>query len=300
MEATTKHYKILLTGDKGFIARKVKEKLEDLGHTVIGYDICDGYDLLDRTAVEEAVKQVDIVYHLAAQADLTQMTGEVDKGYAGTQINVQGTHTICYACAKYNKWLLFASTCCVYGNVLTHPEKEDFTLPNPSELYACTKYAAEWLVKGYGYNFKMPWTILRFATIYGEDMRETLGVYVFFKQDLLGHPITVHGDGSQDRTLTYVDDLVDGIVAPLTRPEAAKNQVFNLSTSERVSALTMAQDAKRITGSSSEIVFIPQRDNQTLHEDVDVSKAAELLGWKATTSWKEGLQKTHQWMKTQI
>lgn len=92
----------------------------------------------------------------------------------------------------------------MYGNQKNHPETEDYTLPNPSDLYACSKYAGEWIVKGYGQNFGMPWTILRFATIYGPGMRRALGLHIFFRQAMAGDPITVHGDGEQDRTLTSI------------------------------------------------------------------------------------------------
>jgi len=185
----------------------------------------------------------------------------------------------------------------VYGNVTEHPAKEDSTLPNPSELYACSKYAGEWLVRGYGLNYDMPWTILRYATVYGEGMRETLGVYVFLKQAILNKPITVHGDGMQERTLTFVDDLVEGTVATLSRRAESLGQIFNLSTTERITAIKMAKDIKKLTGTSSEIVFIPQRKNQTILEDIDASKAERLLGWKATTLWDEGLTATYEWMK---
>lgn len=296
-EPIVKH-RILLTGDQGFIASKVKLRLRELGHDVFGYDVVSGQDLLNLAQLEEAIKKVDIVYHVAAQADLTQMQRSVEEGRKGVLINVEGTHNVAYLCAKHKKWLIYASTVCVYGNVTGHPEKEDETLPNPSELYACSKYAGEWLVRGYGYNYGMPWTSLRFATIYGDGMRKALGLHVFFRQAIAGEPITVHGDGTQTRTLTFIDDLVDGIVAPLSYPEKAKGQVFNLSTTRPISALQMAEDVKHITGSNSKIVFLPQRDNQTLHEDFDVSKAKSLLKWEAKTSWEDGLAKTYEWMNT--
>jgi len=290
--------KVLITGDRGFIAQKVKERLITLGHTVVGYDIIDGNDLLDRASIENAVRDVEVVYHLAAQADLTKIK-DVEDGRVCVDINIDGTHNVAYACAKYNKWLIYASTCCVYGNVLEHPEYEDTTLPNPSELYACTKYAGEWIVRGYASNYGMPWTILRFATVYGEGMRQALGVSVFLRQAMSGQPITVHGDGTQDRTLTFIDDLVSGIVAPLSRPQDAQGQVFNITTAESVSALKMANDIKTLTGSLSEIIFVPQRNNQTFHEAIDVSKAKRLLGWEAETSWEDGLRKTYEWMLSQ-
>lgn len=289
--------KILLTGSSGFIASKVMQKLREMGHDVYGYDIVSGQDLLNITQLEEAVKKVDIVYHLAAQADLTQMSKTVEDGYKGTMTNVQGTHNVAFLCAKHKKWLIYASTVCVYGNVEQHPEKEDETLPNPSELYACSKYAAEWIVRGYGYNYGMPWTSLRFATIYGEGMRKALGLHIFFEQAMAGQPITVHGDGSQVRTLTFVNDLVEGIVAPLSHEKTAKGQVFNLTATTGISAKQMAEDVKALTGSESEIRFIEQRANQTMHEDFDVTKAKELLGWEAKTPWNEGLKATYEWIK---
>lgn len=289
--------KILLTGDKGFIGSKLKERLLALGHEVSGYDMVNDQDLLDLWKLEGYVRTCDIVYHIAAQADLNTMY-DIERARKGVLANVEATHNLAYLCAKYNKWLIYASTVCVYGNQEHHPEMEDVTLPNPSDLYACSKYAGEWVIKGYSKNFSNPFTILRFATIYGEGMRPALGIHVFISQALKGKDITVHGDGKQDRTQTYIDDLIDGCVSVLDYPENAKGQVFNLTNSQSISATKMAVDIKRLTNSSSEIVYIPQRDNQTFHEDFDVSKAKLLLNWKAKTSWEDGLKKTIQWLKS--
>jgi nucleoside-diphosphate-sugar epimerase len=288
--------KILVTGDKGFIASKVVEKLKGLGHEIVGYDIVDGKDLMNVDELEAALAPVDVVYHIAAQADLTQMTG-LEGARDGVRRNVYATDNVAYLCAKHKKWLIYASTVCVYGNQENHPEREDVTLPNPSELYACSKYAGEWLIKGYSLNFDFPYTILRFATIYGEGMRPALGAHIFFRQAIKGEPITVHGDGLQDRTLTYVHDLVEGIIAPLAAKEKAYGHIFNLSTNEPISAKKMAEDIKEVTGSASEITFVGQRHNQTFHEDFDVSKARDILGWEARTPWMEGLRQTHEYMK---
>lgn len=291
--------KILVTGSEGFIASKVVLKLREAGHDVFGYDIVAGQDLLDLDTLEQAVRSADVVYHIAAQADLTQMQRSVEDGYRGVRINVEGTNNVAYLCAKHGKWLIYASTVCVYGNQKEHPEEEDSTLPNPSELYACSKYAGEWLVRGYGYNYGNPWTSLRFATIYGEGMRSALGLHVFFRQALTGNEITVHGDGEQDRTLTFIDDLVEGIVSVIDHPEA-QGQVINLTASKAVSARQMAEDVKKVTGSGSNVVFVEQRENQTFHEDFSVEKAKAILGWEARTPWEEGLKRTFEWMKTQV
>lgn len=285
--------KILITGDKGFIATKLKSRLAE--HEIVGYDLIRGEDLLDLVSLEKIIQDVEVVFHIAAEADLTKLTTP-EAGLAVTRANVEATANVAYLCAKYNKWLIYASTVCVYGNQEGNIEREDTTLPNPSELYAATKYSAEWLVKGFSQNYGNPFTILRFATIYGEGMRAALGVHIFFTQALAGEPITVHGDGLQSRTQTYVYDLVEGIVAAFEHPNEAKGQVFNLTSPKAVSALQMAQDIKELTGSSSDIVHIPQRDNQTMHESFDTSKAYRLLGWEASTPWLGGLKKTLAWI----
>jgi UDP-glucuronate 4-epimerase len=293
------HKRILVTGSRGFIATKVVAYLQERGFEVSGYDIVEGKDLLNIEQLEPAIIGADVVFHIAAQADLTQMARSISDGRKGVLANVEATHNVAYLCAKYNKWLIYASTVCVYGNQEVHPSSEDGSLPNPSELYACSKYSAEWIVRGYGYNYGMPWTILRFATIYGPGMRPALGMHVFFRQAMKGEPITVHGDGQQDRTLTYIDDLVEGIVAPLDHVETSQGHIFNLSSNLAVSATQMAKDVKQVVKSESEIIYIPQRENQTMHEDFEVGKAFTNLGWEARTLWINGLEKTYEWMKTQ-
>lgn len=298
----SKKWTIGVTGDQGFIGSKVRKALEDKGYKVLGFDKVMGDDLLEIEQVDRFVRSVDIVFHIAAQADLTQMTEDPDSGRLGVFANVEATHNVAYLCATYKKWLIYASTVCVYGNLPeeAHPAHEDKALPNPSELYACSKYAAEWIVRGYGLNYDMPWTIQRYATIYGPGMRKALGMYVFFDQAMHGDPITVHGDGHQDRTLTHVDDLVRGIIAPLDHPAEAQNQIFNLTTNEPISANRMAADITDLTKTTSHTLHVQQRNNQTIHEDFDNSKAKELLRWEPEISWEEGLKDTYEWMKSQV
>lgn len=292
--------KVLITGDAGFIASRVKQTLLNEGHEIVGFDLARGEDLLDLEVVEQKISDVDIVYHIAAQADLTIMSKNIEACRTGVLNNIDATHNVAYACAKYGKWLIYASTLCVYGNVSDHPSKEDQTLPSPSEIYACSKYAGEWIVRGYGLSYHMPWTILRFATIYGPGMRSALGLHVFFRQALNNDPVTLHGDGEQNRTLTYIDDLVEGIVAPLKYPHESRSNIINLSSPISISARKMAEDVIAVVNSKSEIVSIPQRKNQTIHEDIDTSKAKKILRWEAKTGWEDGLRLTHEWMLTQL
>jgi len=288
--------KILVTGGKGALGARLMEKLRALGHEPISYDIADGQDLFEIKALEEAVKGVDVVYHLAAEANLNTMR-DIEGAHRGSVLNMLGTENVAYVCAKHHIWLIYVSTLCVYGDTIEHPEREDTTLPNPSEIYAASKYAGEWAVVGYGKSLDLPYTILRIATPYGKGTRLAMAVHVFFQQALKGEPITILGDGTNERTMTYIDDVIDGSVAPLSKKEIAQGQVFNISTAERVTVQQMAEGVKAVTGSSSEITFLPKRPHDTLKEDIDVSKAKRLLGWEAKTSFAEGLKLTLPWIK---
>jgi nucleoside-diphosphate-sugar epimerase len=290
--------KILVTGGKGAIGKKLCAKIQSMGHTPVSYDIVDGQNLFDVEMLERAIKDVDAVYHLAAEANLNTMR-DIEGAHRGMIVNLGTTDNVAYLCAKYNKWMLYMSTCCVYGDVEVHPETEK-TLPNPSEIYAASKYAGEWIVVGYGKSLQLPYTILRIATPYGPGTRMAMAVHIFFKQALKGEPITVHGPGTQERTMTYLDDIIDGSVAPLLHRDASVGQIFNISTTERTSAMSMATQVKELTGTKSEIVVTAPRPNDTQSEDIDVSKAKRLLGWEARTSFAEGLKKTLPWIKTQL
>ena len=282
--------KILITGHRGFIGDHLYRKFSELGYGVYGFDVVEGDDLLDFKKIEKAIKKVDVVYHIAAEADLNKMVKDFDKAKSGLDTNITATQNIALICAKYKKWLIFASTLCVYGNI-SRIAREDDVLPNPSELYACSKYSAEWIIKGINKSFGLEYTILRFATIYGEGMRPALGAQVFIDQGLKNKDITVHGDGKQTRTLTFIGDLVCGCVGVLKNKKKALNQVINLSTNKPISAINMARDIKKILKSKSKIISIDQRENQTLHERISVEKARRLLKWEAKTSWIVGIKK---------
>jgi len=196
---------------------------------------------------------------------------------------------------------------CVYGNQEVAPTTEK-SLPNPSEIYAHSKLAGEHIVRGYGKNFEMPWTIIRVPTTHGEGMRSALAIRKFFEQAMKGEDITVHGDGLQTRSLTYIGDVVDAITkillaAVVEGREKVTNQIFNINQDKKVvSALAMANDIRRIvqdnTGIRSKIVHIEQRKGQTFKENISAEKIYRILGWKAKIDWMDSLQKTYNWIKS--
>jgi nucleoside-diphosphate-sugar epimerase len=285
---------ILLTGSEGFIGSAIKRKLERAGYTVLCYDKKLGHDILDLVALEHHIQSSNYVIHVAAQANMYEMEN-IDGAYKGTDFNIRGTHNVAFLCAKHKIKLIYASTICAYGNI-EQQATEDAKV-NPSELYACTKYAGEVIVQGYALNFDLEYIILRFATTYGPGMRSVLGVHVFFTQALQDKDITIHGDGSQIRTLTYVDDIAAGCALAIKHFDNARNEIINLSQHEKVSAIKMAEDIKEITGSKSKIVFIDQRRNQIFNEHVCYEKAWKLLNWLPKYNWQQGLQHTYNWFK---
>lgn len=284
---------ILLTGSSGFIGSKVLQALIQQKYSVTPFDIHDHKDILNIEQVNREVEKNDIIVHIAAQANLYNME-TIEGAKAGTDLNVQGTHNIVAACAEYKKKLVYISTVCVYGN----PKQsggyyhENKTEPRPLELYSFSKYCGEMLVKGYSANFGLEYVILRLATTYGPGMRKALGAYIFIDQAKHNKPITVHGNGKQVRTLTYISDIVSGIVCSIKSFDKAQGCTYNISSEEQISAIQMAKDIKKYTNSKSEIVFIKQRKNQTFEEYVENKKARKYLRWKPKYSWKKGIKET--------
>ncbi len=280
--------RILVTGGAGFIGSKLMERLardNDVG----SFDIINEKDLRNFRQVSEAVNGKTVVFHLAAVADLNwARIHPIDT----LKINVEGTWNVAYACKGHNAKLYYASTCCTYGNQEVHPATEN-TLPNPAEIYACSKLAGENAIKGFHHTYGLEYNMMRFATIYGEGTRPALATHSFLGQALRGEPITVHGDGEQTRTLTHITDLVDAIVALY---ESGKmNDVWNLSTTEEVSANQMAESIKAVTASKSEIIHIPQRIGQTFKESISARKMKDEVGWQAKVKWQDGIASMYQW-----
>lgn len=284
---------ILVTGGNGFVGKRFIDELKKNGYCVYNFDLSAGKNILDYMQVYNTIDlyQIDIVWHFAAVSDLNIMR---DKSLDSLNVNVMGTSILCKICAEKKIKLNYISTCCVYGNQNIHPSNE-IQLPNPSEIYAASKLAGENIILGYNRSYDLKYNILRVPTMYGPGMRSALGVYVFIDQAIKGLPITIHGDGKQTRTLTYVDDVIEALV--LVQKKEIENQTINISTKEIISANYMAKKIKVLTGSKSKIIHIQQRKGQTLRENIDITIANHILGWNAKTSFDKGLKKTLEWYK---
>ena len=282
--------KILITGGNGFIGSTLLNRFMEQGHEAVSFDVRNGdQDIRDIASIREAARGCGVVFHLAAVADLNYAR---EHPVETMDINVHGTANVAAVCNELSIPLYYGSTCCVYGNQESHPSDEN-TLPIPTEFYACSKLAGEYVIEAYRKMYGLPAVYMRFATTYGPNMREALGVHIFLDQAVNGRDITVHGDGTQTRTMTYIDDLIDGIMILFN--SGVENGKYNLTTEEEISAIDMATQIKRISRSSSRIVFIPQRPGQIFRESLSAVKANRVFGWKAKTKFKDGLAKTYEW-----
>lgn len=282
--------KVLITGGNGFIGGHLVKRLEANGEKIKVFDLPD--DIRDLNLLKKKIKGMDLVWHVAAIADLNYAR-KYDKD--AFDINVQGTINVAKACSELGVRMDYTSTCCVYGNQKHHPSHEE-SMNNPSEIYAYTKLMGEYALPSYADINNLKYNIARLATIYGPGMREALGVHIFFSQALKNKPITVHGTGKQTRTLTYIEDLIDGL-EKMTYFKG-DGQIFNISARESISANKMAKKIIKITKSKSKIVHIDQRPGQTFKEEISSKKAKKLLKWEAKTSFDQGLENTLDWFKS--
>ncbi len=239
---------ILVTGGAGFIGSNLVDRLLALGHRVTVYDnLSTGQlrflekaseqprfslfraDLLDTRALDDAMRGQEVVFHLAANADVRFGTDHPDRDL--TQ-NVVGTHNVLEAMRRHKvRQIAFASTGSVYGEPNVFPTPEDCPFPVQTSLYGASKIAAEGLISAYCNGFGFRGLIFRFVSILGE--RYTHGHVFDFYRKLLADPhrIEVLGDGQQRKSYLYVQDCIDAMLLAFDAPGPPLS-IFNLGTDQ--------------------------------------------------------------------
>lgn len=279
---------ILLTGNRGFIGSKLQQKLLDEGNTeVIGYDLSDGLDLLNLKILESHVKKADLVIHMAGEANPAKFYDNVQDTFLKVQTNIYSTHNLAFLCSKHKKKIILASTVNVYGDYTKSIDEQ--SIPNPNDLYSTSKYSSELIIKGYEQSYGLEWLILRFATVYGGDMKDNNIVKKFIEQSEEGEVITVFNKGKIFIDLIHIDDLVEGVILAIKKFNKNKYNVINLSTGKPVQIIELARYIKTKTKSNSIIKNKKGYNNTTRNGAILSTKAQKRLGWKPKYTWKEYL-----------
>jgi UDP-glucose 4-epimerase len=305
---------VFVTGAAGFIGSNLVDRLLAGGHTVVGYDNCStGFeqfltqakisarfrfvqgDLLDAAALTKAAQGADIVFHLAANADVRFGTEHPRRDL---EQNTIATFNVLEAMrANGIRRIAFSSTGSVYGEAKVIPTPEDAPFPVQTSLYGASKVAGEALIQAYCEGFGFQGYIFRFVSILGE--RYTHGHVFDFYKKLLATPgeLAVLGNGKQRKSYLYVQDCVDAMLLATERATEKVN-VFNLGTDEycevndSIGWITGALGLKpKLSFSGGDRGWIG--DNPFIYLD---TRRIRALGWAPTLAIREAVLSTVRWL----
>jgi UDP-glucuronate 4-epimerase len=322
--------KILVTGAAGFIGFHTTKRLLEQGHTVIGIDNLNSYysvnlkndrlkqlqpfesfhfyhaDIADIKTVEKIWSNepgVTQVIHLAAQAGVRYSL--IDP-YPYVHSNVTGFTVILEQCRYQPNFehLVYASTSSVYGLNPALPFKEEHPVNHPISLYAATKRANELMAQSYYHLYKLPVTGLRLFTVYGPWGRPDMSLFKFTKAILAGETIDVYNKGQMSRDYTYIDDIVEGILAALGHPptyfQSLEHPLYNIGNHHKESLLVFIETLEKALGKKANKNFLPLQPGDIVETLSDIGKARKELGYNPQTSIQQGIEKFVEWYKTYI
>ena len=302
--------RVLVTGGAGFVGSNLIERLLENGTEVICLDDLStgskenidpflthpNFCFIEQDVRDSFVseKPLDAIYNLACAASPKHYQKDPIKTLL---TNVQGAYNMAELALRHNAVLFQASTSEVYGDPLTHPQKEDdWGNVNPNGIRACYdegKRAAEALLFDHHRTFGTKIKIARFFNTYGPKMAPDDGRVVsnFILQALQGVPITLYGTGEQTRSFCYIDDLLDAIDRFMKTADKHLGPI-NMGNPGEFTMLELAQLTLKLTGSKSELVFLPLPEDDPKKRQPDITKAKQLLNWAPKTPLEEGLKKT--------
>lgn len=313
-ELVANKMKVLVTGGAGFIGSHLCERLLKEGHEVICVDNLltgsrDNVELFkdnpkylfiehDVTTPLPLVLKAEAVFHLASPASPNHHS---KLSYHALPLetmlaNTQGTYEMLKFAKRNRAKFLFSSTSEVYGDPLEHPQGEEYRgnvhTIGPRSVYDESKRFGETLVAYFWRSEGVDARIARIFNTYGPRMQKAdmRMVITFVNQALENEPITVFGDGTQTRSLCYIDDTVDGLMKLMFLPKT-KGEVVNIGGHEEHTVLEYAHIIKELTNSKSKITFseaLPEHDPK--QRKADITKAKRLLDWQPTTGLEAGLK----------
>lgn len=300
--------RVLVTGGAGFLGSHLCERLLKEGHEVLCVDnFYTGrraniahllanplFEIQRHDICFPLYVEVDEIYNLACPASPVHYQFDPIQT---TKVSVSGAINMLGLAKRVKARILQASTSEVYGDPTVHPQREDYWgNVNPIGLRSCYdegKRCAETLFFDYWRQHQVPIKVARIFNTYGPRMHPNDGRVVsnFIVQALQGQPITIYGDGLQSRSFCYVDDLIDGFLRLMATPAEFIGPV-NLGNPYEFTMLELAEKVIALTGSKSELVFMPLPSDDPTKRQPDISLARRELGWEPTVELNQGLEKT--------
>jgi nucleoside-diphosphate-sugar epimerase len=303
---------ILITGGAGFIGSHLAEQLLSRNHHVtIIDDLSTGSlhniehlkgadrfqyhwdSVTNQQLMTGLIDAADIIYHLAAAVGVRLI---VEKPTRTIEINIRGTEVVLALAATKKKRVVITSTSEVYGkrNSIPFREDDDLVLGPPNKArwsYACSKLVDEFLAIAYWKEEKVPTVVARLFNTVGPRQTDRYGMVIpnLVRQALAGEKLTVYGTGAQTRCFTHVNDASEALIRLAEHPDA-NGEVYNIGSTQEITVLQLAQKIKALTGSPSEIVFIPySQAYEEGFEDMmrrvpDLTKIHELIGYEPRIS----------------
>ncbi|MEH7500989.1 NAD-dependent epimerase/dehydratase family protein [Neobacillus drentensis] len=301
--------KVLVTGGAGFIGSHVVDLLIQSGYEPIVVDnLRSGkrehvpphvrfIDLdISSPQIEDvfAKEKPDVVIHLAAQVDVAY---SIQNPVEDANQNILGTIRLLECCNKYDvKKFIFSSSCAVYGEKDECSIKE--TIPiQPQSFYGISKYTSEMYIQIFNILHNVPFTILRYANVYGprQTSKGEGGVIsIFFKKVLNGESPFIFGDGEQTRDFVYVEDVAKANVLAI---EKGTNEIFNIGCNSKTSINELYQMTTSIASINIPSISMPVRKGDIRYSRLDNTKAINLLGWIPVYDLQAGLNETLKYYK---
>jgi dTDP-glucose 4,6-dehydratase len=254
-------------------------------------------DIRDRDLVRQVVGEVDVIVNAAAESHVEKSIEEGASEFVTT--NVEGTQILLDAIREtpVDRFILISSSE-VYGTAEYAPMDEDHPL-NPRSPYAATKAGADRLAYSYFVTYELPVVIVRPFNNYGPRQHPEKVVPRFITQALSDEPLTIHGDGHASRDWLYVDDDAEAIEAVIAADiDSIAGEVINVATGVDISVSDIADIVLEVLDKPGSLMTnVPERLGQVDRHIGSTDKAERLLGWRARTSFEEGLARTVEWYR---
>ena len=310
--------KALVTGAAGFIGSHLCERLLAEDFEVVGLDNFNDFydpqikrrniadclksenfqlveaDIRDSNAMDKAIGDgIEIIVHLAARAGVRP---SIAQPLLYADVNINGTLVLLEAAKKYKtSKFIFGSSSSVYGNNKKVPFSEDDCVDFPISPYAATKKADELICHTYHHLYGISITCLRFFTVYGPRQRPDLAIHKFASLLEQGKPIPVYGDGTMMRDFTYIDDIINGLIAAMQK--CTGFNIYNLGESQPITVNDLIAEIEKALGKKATKEYLPLQPGDVKRTYADVTKAVRELGYNPGTTLEEGLAKFVKWLE---